>query len=177
MPDARAACDLVDADVRPVLGERLGRGDEHAVEVALRVRAEGGHQAVASSGSALASASIRATCRCRSSAVITTSAASMKMAPAGEGPVEAGDERLRVLGAAERRGVAGRDRREDREPERTADLLRGVEQPRGEALVLVLEPGRRDQRQRHEDGAHAERGEDERGQDVGEVGAVDRAGA
>src|ERR1044071_5282265 len=33
---------------------------------------------------------------------------------------------------------------------RAADLLRGVEEPGGEPLVVVLQAGRREQRQRHE---------------------------
>ena len=108
---------------------------------------------------------------------MTASAASTNTARAGEGVVEAVDERRRVARARRRRRPAGGDRREHGEAERAADLLRRVEEAGGEALVLVLEAGRRDQRQRHEDGAHPERREEHRGQHVRQVGAVDRAAA
>src|SRR5436190_4245494 len=73
-----------------------------------------------------------------------------------EGDVEAVDERLRLLGrcrlgdALERvRGRARRKRREDREAERTPDLLRRVEETRGEPGVVGRDAARRNQRDRH----------------------------
>ena len=49
VPDAGSACDLVDADVGAVLGERLGCGVEHAGQVPLRVGSQRRH--VAGTGS------------------------------------------------------------------------------------------------------------------------------
>ncbi len=45
VPDAGATSDLVDADVRPALGECFRRRFEHAGQVALRVGAKSGHAA------------------------------------------------------------------------------------------------------------------------------------
>ena len=42
---------------------------------------------------------------------------------------------------AERVGAGGRERREDREPERTADLLAGVDQSAGEARLVLADGG------------------------------------
>ena len=71
-------------------------------------------------------------------------------------------------------GLVRRERREQREPERAADLLRGVEQARREPGVVDGDAARRDQRHRHERQAHPDRGEHDPGQDVGDVGALGR---
>src|SRR5262245_15755709 len=78
--DAGPARDLVDADVATALGEERGCRVEDTLEVALRVCAElGAHPA--GTGGAGASASMRATWRCRSSTSIVTSPARTKAAP------------------------------------------------------------------------------------------------
>src|SRR5579862_113704 len=73
--DARAASDLVDAHVDPALGEALLCSAEDEVEIALGV---GPHAATGAAW--LASASIRATSRLRSSESMTTSPARTKIA-------------------------------------------------------------------------------------------------
>ena len=72
-----------------------------------------------------------------------------------------------ALGAAAEVGehagrLVGRERRQHREAERAADLLRGVEQAGREPGVLVADVRRRDQRDRHEEQAHADRLRDDR---------------
>jgi hypothetical protein len=115
---------------------------------------------------------MRATWRLRSSATITVSATSVTTAPAANAQWKpttsacAGDPPAAVV-------LLVAERREHREAKRAADLLRGVEEPRREPLVLVVEPGRRDQRERHEHRTHPEGREQDRGQHVHEIGAVD----
>ena len=81
---------------------------------------------------------------------------------------------MRVVRASGGCRLARCDRREDREAECAADLLRRIEEAGCESLVFVLEARRGDERERHEDRAHPERGKHERGQEVGEVRPVDR---
>src|SRR5215218_8180669 len=66
------------------------------------------------------------------------------------------------------------DRGEDGEAEGAADLLRGVDQAAGEALLAVLDAGDGGDRHRHEGEAEADGGEQRGAEDVGEEGAVDR---
>ena len=167
--DARAPGDLVDADVEAALGEALARDVEQAVEVALRVGAER-HPPI---GTTSACPRPPGSARRRGGGAARASsdeAGEHEARAAGEGPVEAVHERrLRAAGRAARR-----ERAQDREPERTADLLRRVEEAGRETLIGVLEPRRRDERQRHEDGAEPERGEQDRRHDVGDVRPVHR---
>ncbi len=80
MADAGPLGDLVDARAQALLGENLGRGVEHAAEVALSICSERRahvYAALAKTGSSdLASASMRATSLARSRVSSTTSAAS-----------------------------------------------------------------------------------------------------
>src|SRR5262249_10426209 len=82
VPDAGPARDLGDRHIRPGLGVPNRGGGEEAVEVALRVGAEDGHQAATTTGSSEAACcSIRATWRLRRSASMTPRAATMITAP------------------------------------------------------------------------------------------------
>src|SRR4051812_47562173 len=98
----------------------------------------------------------------------------------GESGREALRERVRQLAlrAVRRRHhvvrARGCDRRQHREPERSADLLRGVDQPGREPGVLVAHAVHRGDRDGHEREAEPDGGHDRRRQDVGRVAAVDR---
>ena len=148
--DARPPRDLVDADVEPALGEALARHVEQAVEIALRVGAER-HPPIGTTSACTAVAWIRSTSLRRSSRSEHDEAGEHEARATGERPVEAVHERrLRAAGRA-----AGRERAQDREPERAADLLRRVEEAGRETLIGVLEARRRDERERHEHRADA----------------------
>ena len=105
----------------------------------------------------------------------TTAAAADQRGRDHERDLEPVHERRALLRAVRervRRPVVG-ERREHREPERAAHLLRGVEHARGEPGVLLGDVRGRDQGQGHEGQAHADRQRRERGEQR-RVGAVDR---
>ena len=84
-----------------------------------------------------------------------------------------------ATGSAEPVAVAssvrdGGDRREHSDAERASDLLRRVDQPGGEAGLGVAHSGQRGDRDRHEREAQSDRDQEEAGQQVGRVRAVDR---
>lgn len=68
----------------------------------------------------------------------------------------------------------GGDQAEDRQAERAADLLGGVDQAAGQALLAVGDAGDGGDRDRHEGEAEADRRQQRGAEDVGEEGAVDR---
>ena len=76
-------------------------------------------------------------------------------------------DRHRVAAGDQVAGAAVRDRGEDRQAERAADLLRRVDQARGQAGLVVLDARHRGDRHRHEREAEADRGQQRREQDVG----------
>ena len=82
------------------------------------------------------------------------------------------DQRGGVGGAAR---AVGRDGRQDRDAERAADLLGRVDEARREAGVLGRDAGHRERHQRGDDEAGADAHQQQRGKDVDEVAAVDRA--
>ena len=104
---------------------------------------------------------------------MTTRPASDEDRRAGEGPVEA----VRRAPRSSRRrtlvwlaAIVERIARPSAPPI-CCDVLKS---PEASPWSSSSRPGRRDERQRHEHGAHAERGEDHRRQHVGDVRAVDR---
>ncbi len=97
------------------------------------------------------------------------------------------ERRLEALGESvrERGGVAPRrghdvvgpgvgDRRQHGQPQRAADLLRGVDQPAREAGFLVAHPGDRGDRGRHEGEPKAKGGQHRGPEDVGDVATANR---
>ena len=87
---------------------------------------------------------------------------------AEEGGLEAlGERRLSRFAGDARRRCGVRDRREDREAERAADLLGGVDQAAGEARLAFLDAGDGGDRRRHEGEAEPGRGEQRGAEDVG----------
>ncbi len=174
MADPGPACDLVDRHVRAELGKGVRSRLEDAVEVAACVGPQNGHYAPTTTGSPEAAcSSILATWRLRRSATITPRATIIATAPAANAQWKPTTRLCAGEPTADGR-PARRERRQDGEAERAADLLRRVEQARRETLVGVLETGRRDQRERHEDRAHPERRQDDRRQHVRQVRAVHR---
>ena len=79
-----------------------------------------------------------------------------------------------VAGVLQRVGASGGERGEDRQTERGAELLAGVQEPGGEAGLVLVDAGVRRRRGAREDAAQADRGDHEAGQDVRDVRAVDR---
>ncbi len=90
--------------------------------------------------------------------------------------MEARGERLGQgrAGCEQVAGARGRDRGEDREPERGADLLGGVEQRGGEPGLIGRHAGVRGRGDGHKHRADAQRHDHQAGEQVGEVGAADR---
>ncbi len=134
--DAGAARDLVDAHVDAPLCEARSGRHQQAVEVALRVGAEFRHPI----GTVAASASIASTSRRRSSETYATSAPRTKIAPPRNATWKPSTSACDCETPVAFDVLARRECREDRQPERAADLLRGVEQTGRESLVLVDEP-------------------------------------
>ena len=94
----------------------------------------------------------------RSRATITTAPREHQPGADEERQLEAARRaRRRASRACDAARPGRRDRREDRETERAADLLRRVEQPRGETGVGGVDVRRRDQRHRHERQPHPDR--------------------
>ena len=82
--------------------------------------------------------------------------------------------RLRNTGSDVVRRGRDRDRREDRDADRAADLLRRVDQSGCETGLVWLRPRDRRDRDRHERERHAEPDDEEAREQVGPVRAVDR---
>ena len=128
-----------------------------------------------------AAGSMFATLRFRTRSSSRTAPNATRIAATVNATLEAVEHRVRALerarGVAElaelvRRLVRG-ERREHRQPERPADLLRRVEEARRQSGVLLADVGRRDQRDRDEEQAHADRLRDHRRQHVAQVRVVD----
>ena len=81
-------------------------------------------------------------------------------------PFRQRDRRAVHAGVKQALGAAVGDRREDREAERAADLLGGVDQPRGEARLVRLGAGDRGDRHGDEGEPEPERREQRRPEDV-----------
>ena len=132
-------------------------------------------------GAAPSAAAARTTCSRLSREEIRTAA---RIAPATAKP-DADEERpVKPLGqrdggavdagAEQALGAAVGDRGEDREPERAADLLGGVDQPRGEPRLVRLGPGHGGDRHRHEREPEADGGQQRRAEHVGHERAARR---
>ena len=78
-----------------------------------------------------------------------------------------------VAGVKQRLGVAGGDARGDRDPDRAAELLAGVQQSGREPGLLLLHAGERGDRDRDERERGARAGYDHRAGEVGQKVAVD----
>src|SRR5829696_7976973 len=93
-----------------------------------------------------------------------------------EGGREAVDQRSRSRRARGQGGVGprARDRRESRDSERAADLLRRVDQARGEPRLRGLDTGQSRDRDRNEGEADAKPDQEEPEQQISDVRAADR---
>ena len=117
-------------------------------------------------------------CRGRRATVMMHDAGAQHQRRRQEGDVVAGDARgqhRRFARAMQHAGgLAGRQRREDGQPQRAADLLGGIEQAAGQAGVLVADAARPQQGDRHERQAHPQAHRQQPHQQVRDVAAVHR---
>ncbi len=81
-----------------------------------------------------------------------------------------------VAGAKQPVGVRGGQGGEDRQAQRGAELLARVQEPRRETGPVLADTGVRCRGRADEDSAEAERGDQQAGQDVGDVGAATMTG-
>ena len=79
-----------------------------------------------------------------------------------------------VAGMEQRVGPCGGEGGEDRQPDRAAELLTGVQEPGREAGPFLADSGIRRGGDAREDAAEADRGDQELGQDVRDIRAADR---
>ena len=93
-----------------------------------------------------------------------------------EGDAEPAGQSCRPLASAREQvlGPGRRDGRQNRDSERPADLLGGVDQPRREPGFGARHSGQRRDRDRHEGEAHPDPDQEEAGEKIANVGASHR---